>query len=86
MTSTLHAYVVGIIAISYGSPRHHSLTYSTGHSNDDGSFVGGIHNCPCAKYTGRAPPEFVGQDYYCESGITSWPWLVSRQHNIMNCT
>ena len=29
-----------------------------------------MFNCPCAKYPGTAPPDFVGLDYYCESGIT----------------
>ena len=61
-------YVEGI-AITYGNPRHHIWSYAAGLS-DDGNFHGGIYNCPCAKYPGRAPPDFVGQDYYCESGIT----------------
>ena len=63
------AYVEGI-SITYGSPRHHLWTYATGLS-DDANRDGGVHNCPCAKYPGRAPPDFVGLNYYCESGLSS---------------
>ena len=34
-------------------------------AHDDRSNKG---NCPCASDSGRAPPFFVGDDYYCESG------------------
>ena len=62
------AYVEGV-SITYGSPRQHLWTYAVGLS-DDANLDGGIHNCPCAVHPGRDPPMFVGQDYYCESGIT----------------
>ena len=29
-----------------------------------------LYGCPCAKYPGPAPPSFVGDHYYCESGNT----------------
>ena len=62
------AYVDGV-AITYGSPRHHLWTYAAGLSDDD-NYVGGVHNCPCTTPPGADPPMFVGQHYYCESGIT----------------
>ena len=68
-TTDINSYYVDGIAITYGNPRHHLWTYAAGLS-DDGTYQGGVYNCPCAKYPGRAPPDFVGQDYYCESGIT----------------
>ena len=68
-TNNIDTYYVDGVAITYGSPRHHLWTYAAGLS-DDGNFLSGTLNCPCAKYPGRNPPEFVGQDYYCESGIT----------------
>ena len=71
-----NAYVEGV-SITYGSPRQHLWTYATGLS-DDGNFVGGSHNCPCAKPPGRNPPAFVGQDYSCESGITG-RWEDNRR-------
>ena len=68
------AYVEGI-AITYGSPRHHLWTYAAGLSDD---YNNGNNNCPCAKYPGRDPPDFVGMDYYCESGITG-RWTDNRR-------
>ena len=69
-TNNINSYYVDGIAITYGSPRQHLWSYAGGLSDDDRSYLGGRLNCPCAKYPGRAPPDFVGQDYYCESGIT----------------
>ena len=69
-------YVEGV-SITYGSPRQHLWTYATGLA-DGGTHGGGIHNCPCAKPAGRNPPAFVGQDYYCESGITG-RWQDNRR-------
>ena len=65
----INSYYVDGISITYGNPRHHLWSYAAGLS-DDGTHEGGVYNCPCAKYPGRAPPDFVGLDYYCESGIT----------------
>ena len=62
------AYVDELVT-TYGSPRQHLWTYAAGLS-DDGNYAGGINNCPCATPPGRDPPDFVGLDYYCESGIT----------------
>ena len=68
-TNDINSYYVDGIVITYGNPLHHLWSYAAGLS-DDGTHQGGVYNCPCAKYPGRAPPDFVGQDYYCESGIT----------------
>ena len=61
-------YVEGI-SITLGNPSKHVWTYAVGLS-DDGNYDGGVHNCPCASLQGRAPPSFVGNHYYCESGNT----------------
>ena len=29
-------------------------------------------NCPCTQYPGRAPPSFVGNNYYCESATIDY--------------
>ena len=63
-----NGYVEGI-SVTLGNPRKHVWTYAVGLS-DDGNFQRGIHNCPCAKNRGTAPPSFVGEHYYCESGDT----------------
>ena len=60
-------YIDGI-SVTHGSPRHHIW-----------SFVGGLNemitasSCPCVagSSTGTRIPSFVGQNYFCETGITS---------------
>ena len=58
------AYVDGV-SITLGYPRKHVWTYIVGLS-DDYSYP--TANCPCAVVPGPAPPSFVGEHYYCESG------------------
>ena len=57
-------YVYGL-SITHGSPRQHIWTYASG-LTDNGSYPN--FNCPCAAIPGPAPPSFVGNNYYCESG------------------
>ena len=60
-------YVSGV-SVTHGSPRHHIWTFAAGRSealptNEDA--------CPCdASITIRVPP-FVGDDYFCESGVNA---------------
>ena len=63
-----NGYVEGI-SIMLGNPHKHVWTYAVGLS-DNGNYGGGVHNCPCAIIQGRAPPSFIGDHYYCESGNT----------------
>ena len=60
-------YVDGISITSGNPPRKHVWTYAVGLS-DDYNYTD--VNCPCAKYPGPDPPSYVGNHYYCESGIT----------------
>ena len=64
----INSYYVDGMSITYGSPRKHIWTYAVGISDDHN--YNGNYNCPCAKYPGPAPPSFVGDHYYCESGNT----------------
>ena len=60
------AYIDGI-SITHGSiPRKHIWTYAGG--EDD--FEAGTDDCPCSNGSSVVVPEFVGNDYYCESGNT----------------
>ena len=60
-------YVDGI-SITHGSPRQHIFTYAAGYSAKPSS-ASLQYVCPCnTGGTGHAPPAFVGNDYYCESG------------------
>ena len=61
------AYVDGI-SITHGAPgkRQHIFTYASG-ALSTSSTNALQFSCPCAG--GKAPPTFVGTDYYCESGF-----------------
>ena len=61
------AYVDGI-SITIGSPHKHVWTYAVGRS-DDYDYTPYKINCPCATHPGNSSAEFVGNDYYCESGV-----------------
>ena len=63
----INSYYVDGMSITYGSPRKHIWTYAARASDDS---IYRSYNCPCAKYPGPAPPSFVGDHYYCESGNT----------------
>ena len=54
------------ISITMGSPRKHVWTYAVGLSDNNNN---PCCNCPCAAFPGPPAPAFVGNDYYCESGI-----------------
>ena len=58
------AYVDGI-SITLGNPRKHVWTYVAGYTD---SANAPPSNCPCSAIPGPAPPAFVGEHYYCESG------------------
>ena len=64
-------YVDGI-SITKGSPRQHLWTYAIGLSE---TFHSAYFACPCARsnYDPSWIPEFVGSNYYCESGfVDNW--------------
>ena len=59
-------YVHGL-SITYGSPRKHLWTYASGLSDTDSGDT--VQNCPCTSSSAAQPPIFVGDNYYCESGV-----------------
>ena len=61
-------YYVDGISITYGLPgdRRHVFTYAAGQREQNYRSA-----CPCAG--GMSPPQFVGSDYYCESGSSTDP-------------
>ena len=62
-------YVDGV-SLTYGTPRKHLFTYACGYTSDA---VRASANCPCARYPGYSAPNFVRDNYYCESGSTIRP-------------
>ena len=67
------AYLSGLsITNRNNGQRSHIWSYAAGYRDASSH----SYNCPCARYAGRAPSSFVGNDYYCESGAHTSP---SRQ-------
>ena len=64
------AYIAGF-SITHGAPgnRTHIWTYAGGFQE---SFLTPC-KCPCAKFPGTSPPSYVGDHYYCESGVQYYP-------------
>ena len=58
------AYVDGI-SLTHGNPRQHIWTFAAG-SNE----LGDIYGCYCngSSFGALRPPNFVGDNYFCESG------------------
>jgi len=63
--TTIDDNYASCLSITYGNPRHHIWSYVAGLYDN---FTGELGNCPCAVGGGPAPPLFVGNNYYCESG------------------
>ena len=66
-------YVDGV-SITQGSPRRHLWTYATGVAEEAPDQR---HRCPCARSDPKDTshiPDFVGDNYYCESGFPANSW------------
>ena len=72
------AYACGV-SVTHGTPRNHIWTFVAGLSEGSPPYT---EVCPCdATRTIRIPP-FVGNDYFCESGINE-PWDgISRHYTL----
>ena len=62
---SIDSYYVDGLSITHGNPHQHIWTYAAG-LTDIGDYP--AYNCPCAVVPGKAPPSFVYNNYYCESG------------------
>ena len=60
------------VSVTRGSPRQHIWSFVGG--LDEESAVQPHCSCPCVtgSTNGNYIPSFVGQNYFCESGITQW--------------
>ena len=54
------------VSITHGTPRTHVWSYAAG-ASETGSC--NSYTCPCSNGN-KAPPSFVGDNYYCESAYT----------------
>uniref|UniRef100_A0A1X7TNN4 Fibrinogen C-terminal domain-containing protein n=1 Tax=Amphimedon queenslandica TaxID=400682 RepID=A0A1X7TNN4_AMPQE len=59
-------YVDGV-SITRGSPRQHVWTLMAGNFEDNVNFL--PYNCPCATGSTQQVQSFIGDHYFCESGI-----------------
>ena len=66
-----NVYVDGI-SITHGSPRQHIWTFAAG--VDEQTAYSHCCTCPCVNGSrgGSFIPSFVGQNYFCESGLTQF--------------
>ena len=68
-------YVDGV-SVTYGSSRQHIWTFAAGIDEQSGDTIDGLSShCPCVTGNMAAAnniPPFVGQNYFCETGLTQW--------------
>ena len=74
------AYFSGV-AVMHGHPREHIWTFAAG-SRENYNYVSTISKrmCPCDTRDNIPIPQFVGEDYFCESGYT-YPGPVYTFHS-----
>ena len=58
-------YVDGV-SVTHGSPQQHIWTFAAGISEGDPTWT---QSCPCDTNIDIRVPPFVGEDYFCESGL-----------------
>ncbi len=76
-----NCYADGVL-LSYNSPRQHIWTFA---AMQDGSRKNTVFGCRCGSnpYQGTIPL-FVGEDYFCETGVTSGSTSINGQYYTEN--
>ena len=71
-SQSIDSYYVDGVSVTYGSPRQHIWSFVGG--LDEGHHTNFVAICPCVNgsTSGTRIPSFVGQNYFCESGITQY--------------
>ena len=79
VTTIDDAYVDGV-SVTHGTPRNHIWIFVAGLSEAEPIHLSSV--CPCDASIDIRVPSFMGEDYFCESGIHE-PWIgASSQHKI----
>ena len=74
IATTIDTYYVEGVSVTHGTPRNHIWTFAAGAAEGSPTET---YVCPCdASIDIRIPP-FVGEDYFCESGVNE-AWDGSR--------
>ena len=78
--STIDSAYFSGVAVMHGSPREHIWTFVAGRNENE---TVSYRNCPCdsAVRIVTPIPEFVGDDYFCESGYV-WPGYYRSQDSL----
>ena len=68
---SIDSYYVDGVSVTHGSPRQHVWTFAAG---IDERTVHADATCPCVagSLQGSRIPSFVGQNYFCETGVLNW--------------
>ena len=77
LTNDIDSHYVDGVSITRGSPRRHIWTFAASLLDTyNPSQFGGRTQCPCSSSVGdpNYKPDFIGDDYYCESGAHGTTW------------
>ena len=78
--TTIDTYYVDGVSVTHGTPQNHIWTFAAGAAEGSPTVT---YVCPCdASIDIRIPP-FVGEDYFCESGINR-PWIRDSTSYILH--
>ena len=70
---TIDSQYLDGVSITYGSNScKHIWTYAAGISSESNPFANSASLCPCNNGSTQQIPAFVGNDYYCESGVNTF--------------
>ena len=68
-SSSLEGPYVDGVSITHGTnPRQHIWTFIVGQDENQNAW----EDCPCNNGSLETTPQYVGNDYYCESGVPVW--------------
>ena len=75
---SIDSYYLDGVSVTHGSPRQHIWSFAGGldEGNPGPAYVSYPYTCPCVPGSTSGPPSFVGQNYFCESGLTLWNTLA----------
>ena len=79
VTTIEGAYASGV-SVTHGTPRNHIWTFVSGLTESNPIW---FHVCPCDANSTIYIPPFVGNDYFCESGINE-PWVGDSRNYLLN--
>ena len=70
---SIDSYYLDGVSVTHAFPRQHLWTFAGG-LQEIFIFDSDYRNlkCPCVNGSTADTPSFVGQNYFCESGITQW--------------